>query len=1015
MARNVADEKAGLKMMYEPTSTNEYVPELGVYPPRAAAQGTTWLGRWTWDSGPNCIVDGWTSVDLTAQTHDFWHVDDLAGLGGGLSGLLVPLEGNQSMWCGARPNAADPNLCGYGTLPGYGNGWNQALCSASCITGTDIAICLSAMWDSEGNYDATTLEIDECDDNWVELYGGFGVWDGLGTDTLCIAVSDTLHSGSLRFRFHFIADGAWSDSDGLWNTDGAFMMDEVTVFGDYSTTPVALVDYENFEDETVGDNDANDWVTCTPEGYGDFTGLFPGLGIVQEDDCYQNLTCMWVFFNGSTYDYTCGGWPGQLAVPYENARGQYLDNQINSPWMEVIGSGSVWELNFDTYRDLPLGPLIFYDFSVRSLVAGCPGAWRSDNYIYYGPDKDWITLPQNRRGIGQLIEQGATHVQISLGATDMCLYWAGIYGNCQCHTQSPMFDDASFYRIAAEGPSYNVKVIDLFQDNFSGDGTITGTARADMANDILPGDNPNILPGDSVVITCAEPEVGVGFHVDGDTSSGCAVYTYVRVDGAHGGVVDGNLLDDPRYTLTGTVSAAGETWAVIQMDSANNQAAIVADQYCIDLNDNYFVPGDTIWYFFGAKSNTNAWTWWSYRIPGPNTVYSIDEAAYYPDEFTILPAGGYERGGDILYVDGMDDRDGQIWYDTAFDYLGIRELVDRYDICGPSSGVANHPGGRVVDPFQQIIPIYKKIFYNTGNLDTAFGDGTGSPDKSDDTGLLFNFLNNLGQEGGVWLNGDDVSDEWKNTLAGASAIQLNTNFMNFDVESGDHKDFVNISPYVVGEASGFFKDTFGNVDTMIAYGGCPVINNFDVLVQQGASVLQMQYHQSIPGPNGGPKPATLSQVTTNSQTVDVGFVLEGFGYQYIRDAFPPAASPGYPTRVEHMWRILLWLGNLVDEATDAHPTDVTFNELRQNRPNPFNPTTTIDFQVKHTGHVTLKIYNVAGQLVRTLVDEQVSAGKIHTAQWKGVNDAGQSVSSGVYFYKLVTNDFTMTKKMVLLK
>ena len=94
---------------------------------------------------------------------------------------------------------------------------------------------------------------------------------------------------------------------------------------------------------------------------------------------------------------------------------------------------------------------------------------------------------------------------------------------------------------------------------------------------------------------------------------------------------------------------------------------------------------------------------------------------------------------------------------------------------------------------------------------------------------------------------------------------------------------------------------------------------------------------------------------------------------------------------------------------------MTFNELKQNRPNPFNPTTTIDFQVKHTGHVSLKIYNVAGQLVRTLVDEQVSAGAIHTAQWKGINDAGQSVSSGVYFYKLVTNDFTMTKKMVLLK
>jgi flagellar hook assembly protein FlgD len=91
------------------------------------------------------------------------------------------------------------------------------------------------------------------------------------------------------------------------------------------------------------------------------------------------------------------------------------------------------------------------------------------------------------------------------------------------------------------------------------------------------------------------------------------------------------------------------------------------------------------------------------------------------------------------------------------------------------------------------------------------------------------------------------------------------------------------------------------------------------------------------------------------------------------------------------------------------------NELRQNYPNPFNPTTTIKYQVKSDGLVSLKIYNVAGQLVRTLVNENVKAGVVHQAQWHGLNDAGQNVSSGVYFYKLVTTNYTQTKKMVLLK
>jgi len=61
------------------------------------------------------------------------------------------------------------------------------------------------------------------------------------------------------------------------------------------------------------------------------------------------------------------------------------------------------------------------------------------------------------------------------------------------------------------------------------------------------------------------------------------------------------------------------------------------------------------------------------------------------------------------------------------------------------------------------------------------------------------------------------------------------------------------------------------------------------------------------------------------------------------------------------------------------------------------------------------VYNVAGQLVRTLVNDVRQPGLDHKAVWHGRNDAGQVVSSGVYFYKLVTPGFTRTRKMVLLK
>ena len=91
------------------------------------------------------------------------------------------------------------------------------------------------------------------------------------------------------------------------------------------------------------------------------------------------------------------------------------------------------------------------------------------------------------------------------------------------------------------------------------------------------------------------------------------------------------------------------------------------------------------------------------------------------------------------------------------------------------------------------------------------------------------------------------------------------------------------------------------------------------------------------------------------------------------------------------------------------------NSLSQNYPNPFNPQTSITFTVKERSPVTVKVYNVAGQLVRTLVNDERAPGTAHTITWDGRNDAGMQVASGVYFYRLVAKNFTQTKKMVLLK
>jgi hypothetical protein len=88
--------------------------------------------------------------------------------------------------------------------------------------------------------------------------------------------------------------------------------------------------------------------------------------------------------------------------------------------------------------------------------------------------------------------------------------------------------------------------------------------------------------------------------------------------------------------------------------------------------------------------------------------------------------------------------------------------------------------------------------------------------------------------------------------------------------------------------------------------------------------------------------------------------------------------------------------------------------LRQNLPNPFNPVTEIEFGLPSAQTIALEVYDVSGRLVSTLASGTYSAG-YHSAVWRGTDDHGTEVSTGVYFYRLVTEEKVLTKKMLMLK
>lgn len=100
---------------------------------------------------------------------------------------------------------------------------------------------------------------------------------------------------------------------------------------------------------------------------------------------------------------------------------------------------------------------------------------------------------------------------------------------------------------------------------------------------------------------------------------------------------------------------------------------------------------------------------------------------------------------------------------------------------------------------------------------------------------------------------------------------------------------------------------------------------------------------------------------------------------------------------------------VAEQVTEGIPTEYA---LLGNYPNPFNPETTIEYQLPRASRIEVAVYNLAGQLVRTLRQAQQSAGK-YKLSWDGKDERGNNVATGVYLYRLYAGEFSATKKMIL--
>ncbi|MFA6455481.1 MAG: DUF4350 domain-containing protein [Bacteroidota bacterium] len=182
-----------------------------------------------------------------------------------------------------------------------------------------------------------------------------------------------------------------------------------------------------------------------------------------------------------------------------------------------------------------------------------------------------------------------------------------------------------------------------------------------------------------------------------------------------------------------------------------------------------------------------------------------------------------------------------------------------------------------------------------------------------------------------------------------------------------------------------------------------IVWEFDVTSAKAQAKVQLSFDR------GGDFPGNFSLYLVDGVQEQVIRMDKAFQYEFTMQK----------SEKRRAFRLLAGTQEFIEQHTNGIPLVAIEYELQQNFPNPFNPNTFIHYSIGHSGTVQLEIFNVLGQKVRQLKNENQAIGS-YTAEWDGKDDEGQAVASGVYFYKVtVLNNgdklFANTKKMILMR
>lgn len=1004
-------------------------------------------------------LDGWTGLDNT-QEPERWQVSDFhaANLGGHGAG-------NLAAWLGSSA-AQEP---GWAAAPGYGNNWNSSLLFespplADPSVGQVVDLDFFLNLDSEPGYDNLFVEYDSAG-TWVEVYQGNGyrgdsagvflppgaTFDELAQGTIAFAGNDYGGPGGdqVRIRLRGDSDGAWSDQDGLWPTEGMAQVDDISVVWSEGSS------FHGFEDGTLGPwrNEvapfagdfakAFQWVwdfdPCVDHG-GSVAGFIddgtpPSNAPGQSTGGTTSLTWSYGGYNGWVVNYN-GGLTAGLSGPDRAP----LNNELHSPpiaWDlpgtaddDPAWAGAVYRFNW--WRHLTLSNGLFFVWHVRTSQDGAASwnGWLDRNFVYYGAAGDWQTWAI---GVGDLIPAGTTHVQLAFGVVDLAALFAFPGSDA---TPSPLVDDVSLAKVRIGGPSIVARERQLLQDSFPQSGLRdAGSAgardrldiRLDMAQDVSTG--ALIIPGDSVVVDVVP--VIPGSAVD-------------RADIRLDWVLDRNpLFDDVRTLPAGATSHPGagpggvDQWrgSVVADDATTSAGAPVANRYFFSLPDaGFFHPGDVLRYGLVATDDAGRTTTMPADLAGlasgegHHPIFTVrglptlhDAAGAQPP---MLVVNAYQRGAlDLAYSHLL----GEAGLVAGVDY---DLYVEQASHDGVSNGIGSggHHGATATQ-----LEGYSTLLYLAGTYSARIlsnGTDTGNNSKADDIGLLTAWHQQPAPRTAVYFG-----DGLLGSLAadgGTSGNSFLQNILAVIVNDDNASDELGglANPRVVPAAPGLAlggiayggcdlrsrnSNAWANDDLGLQVWGLSTPHRFDSIVPHGGAVAGHHFLDAQGNPYADPVASVLhDRLVDGHRKVDLSFPFGILAFRGDINGGPAGASG-----VSHRAALLRELLDVYTGVGGGAPTPVLPDApglaRLQVAPNPFNPRTELSFTTGRAGHVELALYDLRGRQLRSVALGELAAGP-QRLSLDGTDDTGAPLASGVYLLRVRLDDREeLRQRVVLLK